>query len=161
MRVKWWVLVLILSLTVNGAVFAIVGYNYYCDIFFTPSPSCPVYSTGGHLYKELGLSSSQLKRMDSLAHVFHAKLERLGSRMHGKRGLLVDLLRQEPIDLEKVEHLRKDIANIQDEIQREVIAHIQEIKDILDPEQEKRFFDLLRTSMENEGDFLLSKDRGK
>jgi hypothetical protein len=39
------------------------------------------------------------------------------------------------------------MAGIQDEIQREVIAHITELKKILDPDQQKRFFDLMRQSM--------------
>ena len=161
MRIKWWILVLILSLTVNGAAFAVVGYNYYCDTFHRPPTSCPVYSTGGHLYQDLGLSPSQLKRMDSLAQAFHARLERLDYKMHGKRELLVDLLRQEPVDSGKIEHLRKDMANTQDEIQRAVITHIQEIKNILDPEQEERFFHLLRISMEKEGSSWPQENRGK
>jgi hypothetical protein len=39
------------------------------------------------------------------------------------------------------------MAGIQDEIQKEVITHITESKKILDPGQQKRFFDLMRQSM--------------
>ena len=161
MRTKWLILVLILSLAINAAAFATVGYNYYCNTFLTPSAPCPVSSKDQHLYHALGLSAAQLTKMDSLAHTFHASLERLGSAMHEKRGLLLDLLRQENVDSEKVESLRKDMASVQNEIQKEVITHIEEIKKILDPEQEERFFNLLRVSMEREGSHLLPENRGK
>ena len=98
--------------------------------------------------------------MDSLAQTFHARLERLGSDMHGKRGLLVDLLSQETVDSEKVEKLRKDMAGIQDDIQREVITHIQDIKEILNHEQAERFFNLLSASMEHEVSHWLPENRG-
>ena len=49
--------------------------------------------------------------------------------------------------LQAIENLRKEMAGIQDEIQREVIAHIMESKKILDPNQQQRFFDLMRQTM--------------
>lgn len=161
MRTKWLILVLILSLAINAAAFATAGYNYYCNTFLTPSAPCPVSSKDQHLYHALGLSAVQLTKMDSLAQTFHASLQRLGSEMRGKRGLLLDLLRQENVDSEKVESLRKDMASVQNEIQKEVITHIEEIKKILEPEQEARFFNLLRVSMESEGSRWLPENRGK
>ncbi len=161
MRTKWWMLVFILSLAINAAAFAATGYNYYCNTFLTPSTLRPVSPTHRHLYQALGLSAPQLARMDFLAQTFHARLERFGSDMQGKRGLLVDLLRQEAVDSEKVENLRKDIASIQDEIQREVITHIIDIKKILDPGQEKRFFNLMNRSMEQDRDPWFTEHRGR
>ena len=151
MRPKWWIPVLILSLAINAAAFATVGFNYYGNTFLTPSASCPVCPGDQHLYKALGLSEPQLTRMDALARTFHSKLERLDSEMRGKRGLLTDLLEQKVVDCQKVEKLRKEMAGIHDEIEREVITHITEIKKILNHEQTERFFNLLRTSMEREG----------
>jgi hypothetical protein len=46
-----------------------------------------------------------------------------------------------------VEGLRKEMADIQDEIQKEVIAHIIESKKIFDPKQQERFLTLMRQSM--------------
>jgi hypothetical protein len=39
------------------------------------------------------------------------------------------------------------MAGIQDEIQKEVITHITVLKKILDPDQQQRFFNLMRQSM--------------
>ncbi len=156
MRRKWWIFVLILSLAINAAVFATAGFNYYRSS--SPAPYALSHKSPTdhqHLYQTLGLSTSQLEGMDSLAEAFHARLERIVDKMREKRGLLVDLLRQENIDAEKVEALRKGLADIQDEIQREVITHIEEIKKILNREQQERFFNLLRISMESEGNHWL------
>jgi Spy/CpxP family protein refolding chaperone len=47
----------------------------------------------------------------------------------------------------KIENLRKEMAGIQDEIQKEVITHITELKKILAPDQQEHFFNLMRQSM--------------
>jgi Spy/CpxP family protein refolding chaperone len=99
-----------------------------------------------HLYQSLGLSNLQLSRMEPLAQKFHARLAELGSRMEEKKEALTDLLQKEN-DPASIENLRKEMAGIQDEIQREVITHIVESKKILDPVQQQRFFDLMRQSM--------------
>jgi len=84
--------------------------------------------------------------MEPLAQKFHSRLAELGSAMERKRELLVDLLAKKG-DGAAVENLRKEMAGIQDEIQNVVIAHIGEIKSILDPSQQQRFFSLMRQSM--------------
>ena len=161
MRTRWWIPILIFSLAINAAAFATVGYHYYRGTFPASSAFCPISPTDGRLYQALDLSGPQLARMDSLARTFHANLERLGTDMQGKRGLLIDLLEQNAGDSEEIEFMRKDMAGIQDEIQREVIMHIKDIKQVLNHEQRERFFDLLRTGMEREGSHRLPEHRGK
>jgi Spy/CpxP family protein refolding chaperone len=99
-----------------------------------------------HLYQSLGLSKVQLSKMEPLAQKFHARLAELGAAMEEKKEALVTLL-QKDSDPVKIENLRKEMAGIQDEIQKEVITHITELKKILDPNQQQRFFDLMRQSM--------------
>ena len=99
-----------------------------------------------HLYQSLGLSDAQLSKMEPLAQKFHARLAELGTLMERKKETLTDLL-QKDSDPVKIENLRKEMAEIQDEIQKEVIVHIMESKKILDPNQRQRFFDLMRQSM--------------
>jgi Spy/CpxP family protein refolding chaperone len=99
-----------------------------------------------HLYRSLGLSKLQLSRMEPLAQKFHGRLAELAATMEEKKEALVALL-QKNSDPVKIENLRKEMAGIQDEIQKEVITHITELKKILDPNQQKRFFDLMRESM--------------
>jgi len=99
-----------------------------------------------HLYQSLGLSNAQLAKIDPLARKFHGRIAELGTAMEGKKELLVDLLGKDG-DPTRIENVRREMADIQDEIQREVIAHITELKKILDPQQQQRFFDLMRQNM--------------
>jgi len=99
-----------------------------------------------HLYQSLGLSNLQLSKMEPLAQKFHERLAELGARMEEKKEILTNLL-QKDSDPVKIENLRKEMAAIQDDIQKEVITHITELKKILDPDQQQRFFNLMRQSI--------------
>jgi Spy/CpxP family protein refolding chaperone len=146
MRSKWLILILILSLAINSAVLATVGYHYYRNASLTPSAPCPLSPGDSHLYQSLGLSNLQLSKMEPLAQKFHGRLAELGAVMEEKKGILTDLLGKDS-DPGSIENLRKEMAAIQDEIQKEVIVHIIETKKILDPGQQQKFFDLMRQSM--------------
>ena len=154
MRNKGLILVLILSLGINAAVLAIGAYQYYCSTGLTPSTSCPVFPKDQHLYQALGLSASQLSRMESMAHMFHARLEKLHSAMVVKKNLLLDFLSQEEVGSGKIEKLRQDMATIRDEIQKEVITHILEVRKVLNAKQREHFFDLLSKSMRRENNWF-------
>jgi Spy/CpxP family protein refolding chaperone len=84
--------------------------------------------------------------MEPIAQKFHARLGELATLMEQKKETLIALLQKDD-DPASIESLRKEMAGIQDEIQKEVITHIMESKQILDPNQQQRFFDLMRDSM--------------
>jgi len=146
MRSKGMTFLLLLSLAINAAVLATVGYHYYRNTCLTPSDPCPLSPRDGHLYQSLGLSAVQLSKMEPLAQKFHGRLGELQAALEGKRSLLIDLL-QKDSDPAAIETLRREMAGIQDEIQKEVIVHIMESKKILDPDQQHRFFDLMHQTM--------------
>ncbi len=146
MRSKWLVLILILSLAINAGVLVSMGYHYYVNASTPSTAPCPMSPGDSHLYQSLGLSKVQLSKMEPLAQKFHARLAELGVLMEEKKETLTDLL-QKDSDPVEIENLRKEMAGIQDEIQKEVIVHIMESKKILDPDQQHRFFDLMRQSM--------------
>jgi len=146
MKSKWLSIVLFLSLAINAGVLVTLGYHYYRNTSQTASAPCPMSPGDSHLYQSLGLSKAQLSEMEPLAQKFHARLAELGARMEEKKETLTDLL-QKDSDPASIENLRKEMAGIQDEIQKEVIVHIMESKKILDPIQQQRFFDLMRQSM--------------
>ena len=146
MRSKWLIFVLILSLAINVSVLATTGYHYYLSASAKTLVPCPMSPGDNHLYQSLGLSEAQLSKMEPVAQKFHSRLAELGAAMEGKRELLVDLLAKDG-DPAGIESLRREMAGIQDEIQREVISHIIETKKILDAKQQQRFFDLMKQSM--------------
>ena len=146
MKGKGLFFVLILSLAMNASILGGMGYNYYRDASPAKEAPCPLSPSHQHLYQELGLSHSQLAQMEPLAQKFHGRLAELESAMKGKNERLVKLLGQKDVDPGQVEVLRKEIAGVQDEIQKEVIAHILETKKILDPKQQNQFFALMSKS---------------
>jgi Spy/CpxP family protein refolding chaperone len=147
MKGKSLLFVLILSLAINASILGTMGYHYYRDASLAKDAPCPLSPAHQHLYQQLGLSTPQLAQMGPLAQKFHERLGQLESTMKGENERLVELLGGKEVDPVQVEGLRKEIAGIQDEIQREVIAHILETKRILDAKQQKQFFALMSQSM--------------
>jgi hypothetical protein len=117
MRSKWLTVVLFLSLAINVGVLATMGYHYYRDASLTSSAPCPLSPGDSHLYQSLGLSNLQLSKMDPLAQKFHGRLAELGAIMEEKKMVLIDLLRKDG-DPKEIENLRKEMAGIQDDIQK-------------------------------------------
>jgi len=149
MKGKLLVIVLTLSLVVNASAVATIGYHYWRNSCLTPSAPCPLNPEDRHPYQDLGLSPGQLAKMASLSDSFHRHLGELESAVTAKRNLMIDLLGEDVIDLPRTEAIRKEIAGYQDEIQKEVITHIAESKKIMNPDQQKRFIELLRASSNN------------
>ena len=147
MRGKAFIFILVLSLACNASILSVVAYHYYRDASLTNEAPCPLSPSHRHLYQQLGLSAPQLARMEPLAQKFHERLARLEKDMRGKNTHLVELLGQREVDPVQVEGLRKEVAGIQDEIQREVIAHILDSKKVLDAKQQNQFFALMSQSM--------------
>lgn len=146
MRGKLLIVILTLSLAVNASAVATIGYHYWRNICLTPSTPCPLNQEEHYPYQDVCLSPEQLAKMESFSKSFHSHLRGLEALIAAKRNLLIDLLGEKEIDLPKTEAVRKEIAGYQDEIQKEVIAHIGESKKILNPEQQKQFIELLRAS---------------
>ncbi len=147
MRGKAFVFILVLSLAFNASILRVVAYHYYRDASLAKEAPCPLSPSRRHLYQQLGLSATQLAQMEPLAQKFHERLGQLEANMKGKNERLVELMGQKEVDPIQVEGLRKEIAGIQDEIQREVIAHILDTKSILDAKQQNQFFSLMSQGM--------------
>ena len=150
MNKKGLMVVLVLSLAINASTLGTMGYHYYWNSFRAPSVPCPLSPAHQHLYQDLGLSAAQLAQMEPIARKFHERLADLRGSMKGRNEHLVELLGRKEVDPGQVEGLRKEMAGIQDEIQKEVVAHILETKKILDSKQQEHFFALMRQSMAGE-----------
>ena len=146
MKSKLLTAVLVLSLAINAGVLASMGYHYYVSASTLSTAPCPMLPGDTHPYQSLGLSKTQLAKIDPMAQKFHSRIAELGDLIEKKKEVLVTLL-QKNSNPGEIENLRKEMAGIQDEIQKEVITHITELKKILDPDQQRRFFDLMRHSM--------------
>jgi Spy/CpxP family protein refolding chaperone len=144
MRLTWRTGLLIFSLALNAAVIGAVGYNHFSQ----PAPgfALPCAIGDGHLYQRLGLTDFQLQQIQPLAHDFHSHIAELKSSMESKKVRLLHLLHREN-DPEKLKELQTEMAATQQTIQNTVIAHITEIKKVLDPNQQEQFFALMAQTM--------------
>jgi Spy/CpxP family protein refolding chaperone len=145
MKSSWLTGILILSLALNAAAIGTLGYHYFMaqSNFGTP----PCFPSGdSHLYQSLSLSRDQMDKMEPLARAFHRRMVEMKASMEGKRLILIDLLQKQE-DPGKIDALRREMASIQDLIQKEVIAHIADMQGFLDSKQQEQFFELLRQSM--------------
>ncbi len=150
MKNKWIAMILVLSLAMNAAVLAAAGYGYYHNRSRPTAAGGQSPEGDHHFYEMLGLTPAQLEKMTPMAASFHERLKSLHSGMDKKKAAMIGLLAGESVALNRIEALRKEMAAIQDEIQKTVIAHVLDVKAVLDPDQQERFFDLLRQSMTRE-----------
>jgi len=148
------VMILVLSLAVNTAALAVGGYNWYCGRHLASTALHPPDKMDHHFYQVLGLTPTQLTKMDPMAETFHSRLESFHSDMAGKKDQMVNLLSRKNSASRQIEKLREEMAVIQDSIQKWVILHVLEVKAILDLDQQERFFDLLRRSMAEKHDMF-------
>lgn len=155
MQIRWMNMVVIVSVAMNAAFIAAAGYGFFHNRS-TPSPGMSFHSKKSHhFYEVLELSQTQLAQMMPLAASFHEQLDRLHAEMEIRKEDMVNILREKEGAEERVEQLRREMATIQDTIQKLVIAHILDVKTILDSSQQERFFKLLHESMTQEHHLLI------
>ena len=150
MQNRWIAMILVLSLAMNTAVLTVAGYKYYKRNRDLSEATLHSQERNYHFYEKLGLTPVQLAKMNPMANTFHKNLKSLHSDMEAKKNAMINLLNGENVSPARIEEIRKDMATIQDRIQKVVIAHVLDVKEILNPIQRKRFFELLSKSMHQE-----------
>jgi Spy/CpxP family protein refolding chaperone len=154
MQNKWMIMVLMVSLAMNTAFVAVVGYAYLLNPD-RPHPRTNHFSgRDHHFYKVLKLTPSQMQQMTPMAASFHERLNRLYAEMESRKEKMIRVLGGEKQSVDQVENLRREMAAVQNKIQKTVIAHILDVKALLDAGQQKRFFNLLREHMIREHPFF-------
>jgi Spy/CpxP family protein refolding chaperone len=150
MQNRWMAMILVLSLAMNTAVLTVAGYKYYKRNRDLSEATLHSQERNYHFYEKLGLTPVQLAKMNPMANTFHKNLKSLHSDMEAKKNAMINLLSGEKVSPARIEEIRKEMAAIQGRIQKVVIAHVLDVKEILNPIQRKRFFELLSKSMHQE-----------
>ncbi|OQY01385.1 MAG: hypothetical protein B6I22_14550 [Desulfobacteraceae bacterium 4572_123] len=156
MRNKTLIGVLIFSVAINAAVLTSWGYQYYRIRHPVSSAACPFMPQTHHFYQQLDLSQPQRQQIDPLANKFHSRLAKLHTAMETQKNRLVRLLSAGQVNPKKIEQVRREMAGIQEKIQRDIIGHILQIREILTAEQQQRFFALLHQSLQQEHNWFAS-----
>lgn len=92
----------------------------------------------------LSLSKSQKKEIESLDRSFHARVEKMRTELRQRRTELSELLGESPSSEKEITNKVSEIASLQTKLQRETINHLVEIRSLLTPEQQAKFFSLIR-----------------
>ncbi len=101
-------------------------------------------SSTDFLCNYLSLSKSQKERMESLNKSFYARIEKIRAQLDQRRAELSDLLGEPSSDQKKVRDKMSEIVSLQAQLQVETVNHLEEIRSILTPEQQVKFFSLIR-----------------
>ena len=147
MKRKLVILGVILLVAINVSVLATIGYRWKCP---SEGKICDRHVPCEYLCEQLSLSDSQKQKMEIFRKTFDEKTDKIRKDLRHKRNELVELLKESYLDRQKIDSLIKEIAFAQMELEKEVIDHILQEKEILTPEQQKKFIDLIKRCLLSE-----------
>jgi Spy/CpxP family protein refolding chaperone len=137
------------SLILNLTVFATAGYRYYAQSRLWVSPFGKVMEKDKFLFEELSLKPEQLTEMKNKAVSFRLEIDRRRQEIDTKRRELVSLMRYQAPDKKAIDATIREISVKQEEMQRLIAGHMLEMKSSLDTGQQRKFFDLIESTMMN------------
>lgn len=97
------------------------------------------------------LNQEQRKKVEEIRKDFLPGVERIRWELRQKRLYLNDLIFAPNPDMKAIENITLDISNLQAKLEREVINHILQEKEILTPEQKKQFCEIIKEEFEKGG----------
>jgi len=148
MKRRLVVLGVLLLIAINISALATVGYRWKCGYSGKTYGGC---APGEYICQQLSLSDSQKQNMEAYRKVFTEGMDRKREILNQKRNELVELISQPNPKPEEVDSLLEEIGTAQTELEKDVVNHILREKGILNPEQQKKFLDLIKERLLPEG----------
>jgi Spy/CpxP family protein refolding chaperone len=148
--------ILVLSLLLNFSLLGTAGYTYYRQNRYRPAPfgygapgRMPVggTSTQPYLFEALSLKPEQRNLFEQKASLFHEALDKNREEVDRLRRSLFDLMSADHPDSKVIEATIAEINEVQQDMQKHVVAHMLQFKSMLDKDQQKKFFDLVQGAM--------------
>jgi Spy/CpxP family protein refolding chaperone len=97
------------------------------------------------------LTKEQKRQVEDIRRDFLPKVEDIRQSLRSNRHQLNELLFSEAPDLKTIEEKSNEISAIQARLEREVIDHILQEKELLSPEQKREFYEVIRNEFEKGG----------
>jgi Spy/CpxP family protein refolding chaperone len=97
------------------------------------------------------LTKEQKRQVEDIRRDFLPKVEEIRQSLRSNRLQLNELLFSEAPDLKTIEEKSNEISAIQARLEREVIDHILQEKELLSPEQKREFYEVIRNEFEKGG----------
>jgi len=148
MKRKLIILGILLLIAINISALATVGYRWKCGY---GGKACGGCAPGEYICQQLSLSDSQKQNMEVCRKVFSEDIDQKREILNHKRNELVELISQPTPEAEKIDSLLVEIGNAQTELEKDVVNHILHEKELLNPEQQKKFLDLIKGCLLPEG----------
>jgi Spy/CpxP family protein refolding chaperone len=104
-----------------------------------------------YAYEELDLSGDQRKHLENARDRFLRAVNEIGNEIIGRHIELIDLVASERPDSQAIEIKFQEIHTLQRSMQRRVVEHLLEDKNVLAPEQRARFFAVLKSRIREQG----------
>ncbi|MFW5966422.1 MAG: Spy/CpxP family protein refolding chaperone [Persicimonas sp.] len=112
------------------------------------------------LERELGISEAQKEELKPIQKKFRTSRGELCQTIRRHRIALLEELESADPDQEAIEAARNEIAAHQRQMQQLVIDHLLAEKEVLDPDQQREFFDRLRSHSDCAGAMAPGQERG-
>ncbi|MEW6108048.1 MAG: periplasmic heavy metal sensor [Nitrospirota bacterium] len=97
------------------------------------------------------LTEDQKRQVEEIRKGFLPEVAGVRQALRQKRLELSDLLFAEDPDMQAIEAKSMDISNLQRELEKKVIDHILQEKELLSSEQKKQFYAVIRNEFEGGG----------
>lgn len=99
----------------------------------------------------IALTDKQKQQVENIRRDFLPKVEGIRQSLRQKRLQLNDLLFAEAPDLKAITGKSNEISALQAELEREVVEHILQEKELLNAEQKREFYQVIRNEFEKGG----------
>jgi len=141
MKKKFIYLIVVITL-INLTALGTILYQRWLNP--NASPCEPIReSRFEHVKQELALTSSQIERFEEVRHNFHSRIDSLNRTLEKiNHQLLQEIWEPQPRDAH-IDSLMHEVSRIQLESQRLVISHFYQFKEVLTPEQWKKFYGIV------------------
>jgi Spy/CpxP family protein refolding chaperone len=142
MNSKAKTLLVLLSVTLNVAFLA--GWAWRA---MRPAPESPAGSSSTSalsLHQRLELTPEQRRELEPRLEEFRKETAATFARIDRNREEMLELLAASQPDPERIRAKQQEIQTGQRQCQERLVAHILAEKEILSPEQQRKYFDLLR-----------------
>jgi Spy/CpxP family protein refolding chaperone len=141
-------LIFALSLMLNFILLKTAGLIYNTKTQYSISPIDYKFQFWHYKYSDqLSLNPEQWKMMKEKLKSFYTNINDKRQALIKKRLALINLLRAETPNMNAINTAISQISSMQEDIEKEVVMHIIEGKDILDKNQQQKFLDQMEKAM--------------
>jgi len=142
-KTRYLVAALVLSLGINVGALSVASYHRLAGYREREHRAAGWVASEKTLDRELGLSANQGNRIEKLRGELEAKIDAYQQQLRTVRSELFAVMREQSPNTELINQKLAQISNLQLEIQKVVVDYLLREKQILTPQQQEKFVEIL------------------